>query len=62
MAKITYKATYRDPKQNPFTTDLGLTIPTKTVQIDESVSFEEVEAMARQASDGLEFVKVEVVK
>jgi hypothetical protein len=59
MATKKYKVTYRDPKSNPFATTL---VPTKTVEVDASIPFEEVEVMARESAFELEFVKLEVVQ
>jgi len=59
--KITYKAYYRDPKQNPLNRR-GYVTPTRTVEIDASVPIEQVEKWAREVQEPYEFVCVEVVK
>jgi len=58
--KIRYKAYYRDLTQNPFRGN-GITVPTKTVDIDENVPFAEVEKLARDARENYEFDRVEKV-
>lgn len=60
--KVRYKATYRDPNQNPFR-PLGIiiTVPTKTVDIDASVPLHEVEEMAREACESYELVSVKAI-
>lgn len=58
--KIRYKAYYRDPGQNPFRGN-DITVPTKTVDIDENVPLAEVEKLARDARENYEFDRVEKV-
>jgi hypothetical protein len=58
--KIKYKAIYRDPGQNPFK-PRGISIPTKTVEIDDDVPREQVEAWAREAQESYVFDRLEVV-
>ena len=57
--KIKYRATYRDPKQNPFAPRLRFY--SKTADVDASVPIEQVKEWAREASEGYELVDVVVV-
>ncbi len=59
--KIKYKAIYRDPNQNPFK-PRGITVPTKTVEIEENVPLEQVEAWAREDQGDYIFERLEVVR
>jgi len=56
---IRYKAIYSDPQQSPFCA--RPTVPTKTVDIDAAIARAEVERMAREAAEGYEFIRLEVV-
>ncbi len=60
MAKIKYKAIYQNPGQNPFH-PRGISIPTKTVEIEDTVPREQVEAWAREDQDPYIFVRLEVI-
>lgn len=54
-----YKAIYNDPKQSPFCE--RPTVPTKTVDVDAGIPRERVEQWAREAAEGYDFVRLEVV-
>ena len=58
-----YKAICRKPNQNPFAGRLGPTQEAQEVDLDETISFAQVEEWAREAAkrDGLEFLRLEVV-
>lgn len=60
MAKIKYKAIYYNPHQNPFH-PRGISTPTKTVEIEDTVPREQVEAWAREDQDPYIFVRLEVI-
>jgi len=62
VAKITYKATYRNPKQNPFELNPRRFVPTKTVDIDEDVPIEKVKEMAEEDAKTNGYELVDVVK
>lgn len=57
---VKYKAYYRDAGVNPFRGN-SITMHTQTVEIEDTVSREEVENMAREAQDKYVFVRLEVL-
>jgi hypothetical protein len=59
--KIKYKAIYRIPGQNPFKPQ-GITIATKTIEIEDDIPREQVEAWAREAQEGNVFERLDVVE
>jgi hypothetical protein len=57
---IKYKAIYRIPGQNPFKPG-GITVATKTIEIEDDVPREQVETWAREAQENNVFERLEVV-
>ena len=62
MPKIKYKATYRDPKRNPFELNPRRNVPVKTVEIDDSVPMDKVREMAEEDAKLNHYELVDIVK